>query len=188
MTLNLVVAMTGASGAYAAELLLRKSPWPTILIASKWARQIYAHECGPVKHLEKLATQVFDNDDMMAGPASGSVATAGMVILPCSANTMGQIAAGLGDTLITRAAHCHLKERRSLVLGLRETPLSIIDLRNAANVAAAGATVMPLSPPFFMFKGRSPEQISLHDLMSAYVDRVLALLGRPLSETWEDVR
>ena len=111
-----------------------------------------------------------------------------MVILPCSANTMGQIAAGLGDTLITRAAHCHLKERRSLVLGLRETPLSIIDLRNAANVAAAGATVMPLSPPFFMFKGRSPEQISLHDLMSAYVDRVLALLGRPLSETWEDVR
>jgi 4-hydroxy-3-polyprenylbenzoate decarboxylase len=111
-----------------------------------------------------------------------------MVVLPCSANTLGQIAAGLGDTLIARAAHCHLKERRPLVLGLRETPLSAIDLHNAATAANAGATVMPLSPPFFMFKGRTPHQISMHDLMAAYVDRVLALLGHPLSQTWEDVR
>ncbi len=188
MDLHLIVAMTGASGAYAAELLLKKSPWPTMLIASKWGRQIYAHECAPLTHLEKLATQLFDNADMTAGPASGSVPTAGMVILPCSANTLGQIAAGLGQTLIARAAHCHLKERRPLVLGLRETPLSAIDLQNAATVAAAGAVVMPLSPPFFMFKGRTPHQITMHDLVAAYVDRVLALLGRPLSETWEDVR
>ena len=186
--LHLIVAMTGASGAYAAELLLKKSPWPTMLIASKWARQIYAHECGPVAQLEKLASQVFDNADMLALPASGSVPTAGMVILPCSANTLGQIAAGLGDTLIARAAHCHLKERRPLVLGLRETPLSVIDLNNAVAAAGAGATVMPLSPPFFMFRERSPRQISLHDLMDAYVDRVLALLGHPSSRTWEDVR
>jgi 4-hydroxy-3-polyprenylbenzoate decarboxylase len=188
MALHLIVAMTGASGAYAGELLLRKSPWPTMLIASKWARQIYAHECGPVAQLEKLAGQVFDNADMLAAPASGSVPTAGMVILPCSANTLGQIAGGLGETLIARAAHCHLKERLPLVLGLRETPLSVIDLQNAATAAAAGATVMPLSPPFFMFKGRSPQQVSLHDVMEAYVDRVLALLGHPMSKTWEDVR
>lgn len=188
MALHLVVAMTGASGAYAAELLLRKSPWPTMLITSKWARQIYAHECGPVAQLEKLASQVLDNADMLAAPASGSVPTAGMVILPCSANTLGQIAAGLGETLIARAAHCHLKERRPLVLGLRETPLTVIDLQNAAAAAAAGATVMPLSPPFFMFKGRSAKQVSLHDIMAAYVDRVLAVLGHPMSETWEDVR
>jgi flavin prenyltransferase len=188
MTLHLIVAMTGASGAYAGELLLKKSPWPTILIASKWARKIYAHECGPVAGLEKLAAQVFDNGDMLAAPASGSVPTAGMVILPCSANTLGQIAAGLGETLIARAAHCHLKERRPLVLGLRETPLSAIDLQNAAAAATAGATIMPLSPPFFMFKGRTPQQVSMHDLMAAYVDRVLALLGQPLSQTWEDVR
>jgi 4-hydroxy-3-polyprenylbenzoate decarboxylase len=188
MALHLIVAMTGASGAYAAELLLKKSPWPTMLIASKWARQIYAHECGPVAQLEKLAGQVLDNGDMLAAPASGSVPTAGMVILPCSANTLGQIAAGLGETLIARAAHCHLKERRPLVLGLRETPLSAIDLQNAVTAAAAGATVMPLAPPFFMFKGRSPQQVSLHEVMTAYVDRVLALLGHPMSKTWEDVR
>jgi 4-hydroxy-3-polyprenylbenzoate decarboxylase len=188
MSLHLIVAMTGASGAYAAELLLKKSPWPTMLIASQWGRQIYAHERGSMDQLEKLASQVFDNSDMLAAPASGSVPTAGMVILPCSSNTLGQIAAGLGDTLIARAAHCHLKERRPLLLGLRETPLSAIDLKNAFTAANAGATVMPLSPPFFMFKGRPPQQISMHDLIDAYVDRVLAILGHPLSRTWEDVR
>lgn len=184
---HLIVAMTGASGAYAAELLLKKSPWPTMLIASKWAKEIYAHECGPMEELEEMAGQVFDNSDMMAAPASGSVGTVGMVILPCSANTLGQIAAGLGDTLISRAAHCHLKERRPLVLGLRETPLTAIDVKNASTLAAAGATLMPLCPPFYMFKGRSPQEVTMHELMAAYVDRVLLFLGKPLEKTWEDV-
>lgn len=183
----LIVAMTSASGAYAAELLLAKSPWPTILIASRWAREIYAHECGPLEKLTRLAGTVCSNDDMLAPPASGSVAAVGMVILPCSVNTLGQIAAGLGESLITRAAHCQLKERRPLILGLRETPLTSIDLNNAAQAAAAGATIMPLAPPFYMFKGRTPRQITLHDLMEAYVDRVLALLGHPLPVTWEDL-
>ncbi len=185
---HLVVAMSGASGAYAAELLLSKSPWPTMLIASRWAREIYAHECGPFERLEEKAGQVFDNHDMMASPASGSVPTVGMVILPCSANTMGQVAAGLADTLISRAAHCHLKERRPLVLGLRETPLTSIDIQNAVKADVAGAILMPLSPPFYMFKGRSPQEITLHELMDAYVDRVLSLLGHPQSTTWEDLR
>ena len=184
----LVVAMTGASGAYAARLLLEKSPWRTALITSKWARQIYAHECGPLEELEGLAGQVYKNSDMFAPPASGSVLTKGMVVLPCSANTLGRIAAGLGEGLITRAAHCHLKERRPLVLALRETPLTTIDVNNCATVAVAGASVMPIAPPFFMFKGRTPQQISLHDLMDAYVDRILSLLGHPMKATWEDVR
>ncbi len=184
---HLIVAMTGASGAYAAQLLIQKSPWPTTLIASKWAREIYAHECGPFESLAKSADRVCDNADMMAPPASGSVPTVGMVVLPCSANTLGQIAAGLGETLIARAAHCHLKERRPLVLGLREAPLTAIDVRNAAKLAGAGATIMPLSPPFFMFKGRSPHKISLHEVMEAYVDRILSFLGKPLDKTWEDI-
>jgi 4-hydroxy-3-polyprenylbenzoate decarboxylase len=111
-----------------------------------------------------------------------------MVILPCSANTLGQIAAGLGETLISRAAHCHLKERRPLVIGLREAPLTTIDVQNAAKAAAAGATLMPLCPPFYMFKGRKPDQITMHELLTAYVDRILSLLGHPLKSTWEDVR
>lgn len=188
MSSRLIVALSGASGAYAAELLLEKSLWPTMLIVSKWGREIYAHECGSLKRLEKLADRVFDDGDMMAAPASGSVPTAGMVILPCSTNTMGRIAAGLGETLIARAAHCQLKERRPLVLGLRETPLTAIDAKNAATLAAAGATLMPLCPPFYMFPGCSPRQVSMHDLIEAYVDRVLSFLGQPLEQTWEDVR
>lgn len=184
----LIVAMSGASGAYAAELLLSKSPWPTMLIASRWARAIYAQECGPFERLEKKAGQVFDNNDMMAPPASGSVPTMGMVILPCSVTTLGRVAAGLADTLIARAAHCHLKERRSLILGLRETPLTAIDIQNAATATAAGAIIMPLAAPFYMFEGRSPRKITLHDLMDAFVDRVLSLLGHPQAKTWEDLR
>jgi flavin prenyltransferase len=184
----LIVAMTGASGVYAGRLLLEKSPWPTVLVASRWAREIFEQECGSFDSLAQCATQVYDPGDMTAPPSSGSTETVGMVIVPCSVNTLGQIANGLADNLITRAAHCHLKERRPLILGLRETPLTSIDLLNASRADAAGAVVMPLSPPFFMFKGRRPQQITLHDLMDAYVDRVLALLGRRMSVTWEDIR
>ncbi len=185
---RLIIAMTGASGAYAGRLLLSKSPWPTSLIATRWARDIYAHECGPFEDLAALAGEVFDPEDLSAPPSSGSTPTVGMVIAPCSINTLGQIASGLADNLITRAAHCHLKERRTLILGLRETPLTTIDLQNAVKAAQAGAVIMPLAPPFFMFKGKTPSQITLHDLMDAYVDRVLALLGKPMAATWEDVR
>lgn len=185
---KLIVGMTGASGAYATQLLLAKSPWPTTLIASRWARDIYVHECGPFETLVKTASETFEPDDLTAPPSSGSTPTVGMVIMPCSMNTLGQIACGLADNLIARAAHCHLKERRPLVLGLRETPLSVIDLENAARVAAAGAVVMPISPPFFMFKGKSAAQITLHDLMDAYIDRVLSILGHSMSKTWEDLR
>ncbi len=185
---RLIVAMSGASGAYAADVLLARSPWPTLLIASRWAREIYAHECGPFEQLAARAGAVFDNDDLTAPPASGSVDSVGMVVLPCSANTLGQIAAGLGHTLIARAAHCQLKERRPLILGLREAPLTLIDLRNAVQAAEAGAIITPLSPPFYMFKDRTADTISMHDLITAYVDRVLSLLGRPQAATWEDVR
>jgi flavin prenyltransferase len=184
----LIVAMTGASGVYVCSRLLEKSPWPTVLVASRWAKAVFEQECGPFDDLARQAGRVFDNDDMAAPPSSGSTETMGMVIAPCSVNTLGRIANGLADNLITRAAHCHLKERRPLILGLRETPLTRIDLENASRAAAAGAVIMPLSPPFFMFKGRGPRQITLHDLMDAYADRVLALLGRRMPVTWEDIR
>ncbi|RJQ81714.1 MAG: UbiX family flavin prenyltransferase [Desulfobacteraceae bacterium] len=183
----LIVAMTGASGAYAAQLLLAKSPWPTLLMASRWAKEVFARECGSFEALAQTAGRVYDADDLTAPPASGSTETIGMVILPCSVNTLGRIANGLADNLITRAAHCHLKERRPLILGVREAPLTSIDLQNAVRVSAAGAIIMPITPPFFMFKGKTPHQISLHDLMDAFVERVLSLLGRRMAETWEDM-
>ena len=188
MPQRLIVAMSGASGAYAAEVLLDRSPWPSLLIASRWAREVYAHECGPFEKLAAKAGQVFDNDDLSAPPASGSVPVAGMVVIPCSAHTLASIAAGLGDTLITRTAHCQLKEKRPLVLCLRETPLTVIDLENATRAVSAGAALMPLCPPYYLFKGRPADQVTLHELMIAFVDRVLAQIGHMPAVTWEDVR
>ena len=185
--MNLVLAVTGATGARAAELLLAKSPWPVTLVASRWGREVFERECGDFAALAARADEVLDNADLAARIASGSAPTAGMVVLPCSTDTLGKIAAGIADSLITRAAHCHLKERRKLVLCVRETPWSLIDLDNARTVAAAGGIVMPLSPPYYMLAGRKGEDVTLTEVLAAYVDRVLAALGHPPPATWENV-
>ena len=186
--MNLVLAVTGASGSYAARMLLERSPWPVTLVASRWGKDVYERECAPFRQLIDMADAVFDNSDLSAPIASGSVSTAGMVILPCSCNTLAQVATGVGDTLIGRAAHCHLKERRKLVLCVRESPWTLIDLDNARTVTAAGGIVMPLSPPFYMTADKNPEDVRMPDLLGAYVDRVLAVLGHPGKSTWETQR
>jgi 4-hydroxy-3-polyprenylbenzoate decarboxylase len=182
---KLVLAVTGATGARAAELLMDRSPWPISLVVSKWGRDVCAREHVNVEALAARAAEVLDNDDLAAGISSGSVATAGMVVMPCSTDTMAKIASGVADTLITRAAHCHLKEGRKLVLCVRESPWTLIDIRNAAHAAEAGAVVMPLSPPFYMFADREPAEVTMTDLLGAYVDRVLAVLGNAPAQTWE---
>jgi 4-hydroxy-3-polyprenylbenzoate decarboxylase len=183
--MNLVLAVTGASGALAAERLMRKSPWPISLVVSEWGKDVFGRECGDLDCLTSLAHTVYDNRNLAAPISSGSVPTCGMVLLPCSTNTLAKIAHGIADSLITRAAHCHLKEGRKLVLCVRETPWTLIDLNNAAAVAAAGGTVMPLSPPFFQLGKRAPETVTLTELLDAYVDRVLSVLGHPATNTWE---
>jgi 4-hydroxy-3-polyprenylbenzoate decarboxylase len=185
---HLLLALTGATGAVAARILVEKSPWPVTLIASAWGRTVYEQECGPFDELAARVARVHDDTDLAAPVSSGSVPTIAMVILPCTSNTLGEIAAGLGSSLITRAAHCHLKERRPVVLGLRETPLSLIDLRNAVAVSEAGGTIMPLSPPYYMLPAARPEDVTFRQLLEVYVDRVLALLGHAAPRTWEDVR
>jgi 4-hydroxy-3-polyprenylbenzoate decarboxylase len=188
MAMNLILAVTGATGAYAARLLLEKSPWPVTLVASDWGKEIYRRECGPFEELVAMAKEVCDNHDLAASPSSGSVPNAGLVILPCSCNALAKVAGGLGDTLISRAAHGQLKERRPLVLCVREAPWGLIDLENARRVAAAGAVVMPMSPPFYMFAKADPRTVTMHDLLAAYVDRVLAVLGRSAPQNWETAR
>ena len=185
---NLVLALTGATGTVAARMLVEKSPWPVTLIASTWGKTVYEKECGPFAELARLANLVCDDDDLAAPVSSGSVPTVGMVILPCSSNTLGEIASGVASSLITRAAHCHLKERRPLICCLREAPLSLIDLRNAVTVSEAGGIVMPLSPPYYMLDSSRPEAVTLRQLLDVYLDRVLALLGKAAGRTWEDVR
>jgi len=185
--MRLLLGITGATGVYAAKLLMERSPWPVALVASDWGKDVCGSEGCPYDELEALADVVYDNRALTAPVSSGSVPTAGMVILPCTTNALGRIASGLADTLITRAAHGHLKERRTLVLCVRETPWSLIDIENAKRVAAAGAIVMPLSPPFYMAGKRSAGSVTMADLLGWYVDRVLAALGHAAQQTWEHV-
>ncbi|MDP6630201.1 MAG: UbiX family flavin prenyltransferase [Kiritimatiellia bacterium] len=184
---KLVLGVTGATGTTAASLLLDQSPWPVALITSRCGAAVYEHECEPVANLAARAAVTYADDDGFAPIASGSVATVGMVVLPCTTGTLGKIASGLCDTLITRAAHCHLKERRPLILCVRETPWTAIDFANAERVTAAGGIVMPLSPPYYMFAKEDPDSVSMRDLLARYVERVLAVLGRPASQTWGDL-
>jgi len=183
--MNLVLAITGATGAHAAELLIAKSPWPVTLVASRWGREVCKREGVSFDALAAGADRVVDDGDLAATISSGSVQTVGMVVLPCSAGTLGKIAAGLADSLIARAAHCHLKEHRKLILCVRESPWSLIDLDNARTVAAAGGIIMPISPPYYMAATRAPAEVTMTDLLGAYVDRVLALLGCEPERTWE---
>ena len=182
--MNLVVAVTGATGAHAARLLVQRSPWPVSLVASDWGKEVFGRECAPFDDLAASADRVFDNQDMAAAISSGSVQTAGMVILPCTTDMLGKIACGISDSLIARAAHCHLKERRPLIVCVRETPWSTIDLDNAHRLSAAGATVMPLSPPYYMFE-EAPDKVTMDACLGAFVDRVLGVLGHPPETTWE---
>ncbi len=186
--MNLVVALTGASGALATKLLVEKSQWPVTLVASEMGRVVYEQEVGAFKELEAMASAVWKDGDLTAPIASGSVPTVGMVILPCSVNTLGKIGAGISDSLITRAAHCQLKEGRKLVLCVREAPWTLMNAQAAATVAAAGGTIMPISPPFYMAKGRDPNTVSVAEMLGYYVDHVLALFGQEAPSTWADVR
>lgn len=186
--MNLVVAMTGASGALATKLLIEKSKMPVTLVSSKMGRVVYEQEVGRFAELEALASEVWKDGDLTATIASGSVATAGMVILPCSANTLGKVAAGISDSLVTRAAHCQLKEGRKVVFCVREAPWTLLNAQNAVHIATAGGTIMPLSPPYYMAKGRDPNTVSMAEMLGYFVDHVLSLFGQESPKTWEDIR
>ena len=182
--MNLVLGLTGATGVRAAALLMDKSPWPITLVASRWGKDVCRRECGSFEQLAEGADSVLDDDDLAAPIASGSVPTRGMVILPCTTDVLGKIASGIAESLITRVAHCHLKERRTLVLCVRESPWTLIDLDNARKVAAAGGIIMPISPPYYQFTGQASKTVTLDDLLGAFADRVLAVLGQPPERPW----
>jgi 4-hydroxy-3-polyprenylbenzoate decarboxylase len=186
--MNLVVAMTGASGALATKLLVEKSQWPVTLVASRMGRFVYEQEAGPFAELEEMAAEVWKDGDLTATIASGSVPTVGMVITPCSANTLGKIAGGIADSLVSRAAHCQLKEGRKVVLCIREAPWTLLNTENAAKIAAAGGTVMPMSPPYYMSIGRDPNEISMAEMLGYFADHVLSLFGQESPKTWADIR
>lgn len=177
-----VFAITGASGApYAVRLLevLARNRVPTWLIISGHGWRLITSETGIEDDAGlKAATggdwssiRFFPDSDRGALPASGSARSSGMVICPCSMGTVAAIAGGTSRSLVERAADVALKERRTLVLVPRETPLSLIHLRNLTAVTEAGAVVIPAAPGFY----HRPTQIS--QLVDFVVQRVLDQLG-----------
>jgi 4-hydroxy-3-polyprenylbenzoate decarboxylase len=178
--MRLIMGVTGASGAiYAVEFLRRCPAEETYLVVSRWGRSVLHQETGLSSDaLSTFAKKVYSNDDLNAPFASGSNHFDAMLVLPCSVTTMAKIAHGIGDTLITRCAEVALKERRRLILCLRETPLSTIDLENAHKLSQAGAVIMPVSPPFYQKPSTLPE------LVNGYVDKVRGVLGFPVESAW----
>ncbi len=149
-----VVGVSGASGAPIALRVLRalqEARRPTALVVSAGAANVLREECAmSPADLAPLATEAYEDTDLAAPIASGSVPTAGMAVVPCSSNTAAKIALGLGDTLLTRAAHVHLKERRRLVLVPRETPLSTLLLRHLTSLSEVGAVVLVAAPAYYL--------------------------------------
>ena len=173
---RLVVGMSGSSGAiYGIRLLqvLRDVPdVETHLILSPSARQTIALETDwKPRDVERLADTVHKHGDIAAAPSSGSFRTAGMVVVPCSARTVGAIAWSVDDNLLVRAADVTLKERRPLVLALRETPLHLGHLRAMTQVTEMGGILAPLMPAFY---GRPA---TIEQLIDHQVGRLLDLLG-----------
>ena len=173
-TMHLIIAITGCSGVvYGVRLLeaCRKLGVETDLIVSQAAEKLLELELGKtIKDIRKLATRNYSQDDIAAPLASGSVKTDGMVIAPCSMKTLGAIASGIADNLITRAADVTLKEGRPLVLVPRETPLNLIHLENMVRLKLAGATILPAMPGFY----HKPKEIL--ELIDFIVGRILDVL------------
>ena len=178
----LVLALTGASGApYGVRLLevLARHQVPVWLIATTHGFRLLHDECG-IGDLDALqaatggdwrSVTAFPDGDRGALPASGSQRTMGMVVCPCSMGTVAAIAAGTSRSLVERAADVTLKERRKLILVPRETPMSLVHLRNLVAVTEAGAVVIPAAPGFY----HRPTAVS--ELVDFIVQRILDQLG-----------
>jgi 4-hydroxy-3-polyprenylbenzoate decarboxylase len=183
--MKILVAITGASGAIYAKRLLdvladvRRTD-PTLEVVTCFSnngRKVWQHE---IEAAPAYDFRAYDNDDFGCSFASGSALWHAVVVLPCSVGRIGRIAAGMADDLIARAADVALKERRKLVLVVRETPLSLIHLENLTTVARAGAIVLPATPSFYT----RPSTVDA--VVDTVVARVLDQLGivSSLSPRW----
>jgi len=183
---KIVVGLTGASGALYARRLLgvlrrreRAGDVEVAVCASDTAAEVWALECGGDMR-EGVGGRIWGGRDFNAPFASGSAGWHAMIVVPCSMSTVAKVAHGISDTLLARAADVMLKERRTLVLVPRETPLSLIHLENLAQVTRAGAVVLPAMPAFYQ-KPRS-----IDDLVDSVVARALDHIGvdHELSRRW----
>lgn len=172
--MNIIIAITGASGAiYARQALEIAVAHPAVeriaLILSDHAADVMRAEGVELPVSERI--ERFDNSDMWASVASGSARWDAMLVIPASMGTVGRIAAGVSRTLIERAADVMLKERRRLIFVVRETPYSLIHLRNMTTLTEAGAVILPATPSFYSH----PQDIEA--LCQTVTERITAMLG-----------
>lgn len=174
---RVVLGISGASGAVIgvriAELLGTAGEFETHLVVSAAAEQTLAHEVGAaaLSKLECIVTRRHPFSDIGAAIASGNFKTAGMIIAPCSMRTASAIAGGIADNLLVRAADVHLKERRRLVLVVRESPVHLGHLRALTAVTEFGAIVLPAVPAFYL------RPSSVADIVDQIARRAIDLLG-----------
>ncbi|RYD99323.1 MAG: UbiX family flavin prenyltransferase [Sphingobacteriales bacterium] len=176
--MKIAVAVTGASGSIYAKLFLQKikaltdagEPIQTDLVWSKNALTVWKEELDDESYTE-LPFKSWDTQDYYAPFASGSAGYDALVIIPCSMGTLGRIATGISDSLITRAADVMLKERKKLICVIRETPYNLVHLNNMKTVTEAGGIICPASPSFYS-KPKDLEAAAM-----TVVDRVLGLAG-----------
>jgi len=177
---KIVVAITGASGSVYAKILLDKLVAASSqieevgVVMSNNAKVVWATELGEPSY-EKYPFRFFEKQDFNAPFASGSAKFNTMIVVPCSMGTLGRIAAGVSDDLITRAADVVLKERRKLILLVRETPYNLIHIKNMETVTLAGGIICPCSPSFYS----QPQ--SIEAAAATVVDRALDLAGIDIS-------
>lgn len=183
--LKLAVGITGASGAvYASQLIeklrvLKEQLECCSIVISEQGKQVWEFELDHSNYTFPEFSY-FDIHDFQAPFASGSAGYDALIICPCSMGTLGRIAAGVSNDLITRAADVMLKERKKLILVTRESPCSLIHLNNMKTVTEAGGIIMPASPSFY----HKPETIEV--LISTLVDRILTMAGLQMeSYSWK---
>ncbi|MBK0379572.1 UbiX family flavin prenyltransferase [Mucilaginibacter segetis] len=187
MKKKIVVAITGASGAIYAKLLLDKLQQlheqiaEVAVVMSDNAKQVWEFELDNAGHANYPYKQYAKND-FMAPFASGSAKFDTMIIVPCSMGTLGRIASGVSDDLISRAADVILKERRRLVLVARDTPLNLIHIRNMKKVTEAGGIICPAIPSYYS-KPKTIEELAM-----TVVNRIIDLIGLDNeSYRWEGI-
>ncbi|MCI4341398.1 MAG: UbiX family flavin prenyltransferase [Thermoplasmata archaeon] len=170
-----VIGVSGSSGIPVAVRVLaalRAAGEPSALVVSAGAEAVLKEECGlRLEDLARQADSFYPDRDLASPLASGSRRTRGMAIVPCSGNTAAKVALGLSDTLLTRAAQVHLKERRKLVLLVRETPLSTVLLGHLGRLSELGCTVLTATVPYYLH----PERVS--EVTDFLAGRLLDQLG-----------
>lgn len=171
----MLICITGASGISIAVKLLeifKKEHIETELIISENAKKVIELETKyNLSYIQNLATQYYDEDDLTAPPSSGSHKFDSMIIVPCSMKTLSSIAHGFADNLITRAADVALKEKRKLILIVRESPFNVIHLENMLKLARLGVIIAPPIPSYYI----KPK--SIDELTTQLVGRILDLIN-----------